>query len=128
MKFYTLAMILFIFNISLAIINYVGVMSYTGVQYQSEWINAVGDKNDFLNQSYTTSAVDDTGSNDYGNFKKGLSMLVKTIFYATVGFPFMFHQFGLDAGLCVLLAIPIYAVYIFGLLQFFSKQGFEGIR
>jgi len=126
MKFYTLAMILFMFNISLAVINYVGIMN-TAVAYQSEWISTVG-SNDFLNQSYASTTVDDSGSDDYGNFKKGLSIFVKTIFYATVGFPWMFHEFGLDSGLCFLLGIPIYAVYIFGLVQFFSKQGFEGIR
>src|SRR4030043_665712 len=122
MKFYTLAMILFMFNISLAVINYVGILN-TAVAYQSEWVNTVGG-NEFLNQSYASTTVDDSGSDDYGNFKKGLSIFVKTIFYATVGFPWMFHEFGLDSGLCFLLGIPIYAVYIFGLVQFFSKQGF----
>jgi hypothetical protein len=127
MKFYTLAMILFCFNISLSLINYLGIMSYQEVAVQSDWLETVGNKGEFLNQSHASTAVDDSGSDDYGNFKKGLSIFVKTIFYATVGFPWMFHQFGLDAGLCAILAIPIYIVYIFGLLQFFSKQGFEGI-
>ncbi len=59
MKFYTLAMLLLMFNISLAIINYID--EATGYLYQStymkEWTDEVGNK-ELLNQSYSSSTVE----------------------------------------------------------------------
>lgn len=126
MKFYTLAMLLLLFNVSLAILNVVDVMGYQA-NYQDEWIDNTM-SSDAVNQSYAPSSAESDDATDYGNFKKGLSLFIQTIFYATIGFPWMFHNFGLHASLCVLFGGIIYVVYIVGLIQLFSKQPFGGMR
>ena len=127
MKFYTLAMLLFMLNVSMALINYVDVMNYQ-TAYQSDWINEVGNL-ESINQSYAPSSVEtDTESTAFGNFKKGACMCLTTLFYATIGFPMMFRNFGLDWGLALLISAPIYVIYIIGLVQFFSKQPLGGMR
>lgn len=127
MKFYTIAMLLLMLNVSMSIINYVDVMSYQKT-YQQEWVNEVGNI-EYINQSYASSNIDaDAETTAYGNFKKGASLFISTLFYATVGFPWMFRNFGLDWGLAILISVPIFVIYIVGILQFISKQPLGGMR
>jgi len=126
MKFYTLAMLILMFNISLAVLNYVDVLSYQQ-GYQKEWLDEVGG-DDYLNQSYSPSNVESDASTEYGNYKKGLSLFIKTLFYATIGFPWMFASLGLNVVISALISLPIYVIYIVGLIQLFSKQSFGGMR
>lgn len=127
MKFYTIAMLLLMLNVGMSIINYIDVMNYQ-TTYQSDWVDEVGNV-DALNQSYAPSSVEADASNTaFGNFKKGASMFITTLFYATIGFPWMFRNFGLDWGLALLLSAPIFVIYIVGLIQLFSKQPLGGMR
>ena len=125
MKFYNLAMIIFLLSLSMSIINYIDVV---GVQYRNQqyWVAEASDDN-ILNQSYGNEGLDDEGSTDYGNYPKGLSMLT-IIFHATIGFPFLLKSFGLDPFLAFLLSAPLYIVYIVGIAQFISKNPMEGMK
>lgn len=127
MKFYTLAMFILLFNVSLAILNFIDVGSYQGVQPQQEWLDEVSNT-DYLNQSYASSSVEADDSTTFGNFKKGLSLFIKTLFYATIGFPWLFISFGLNSVLAGLISLPIYIIYVVGLIQLFSKQPLGGMR
>lgn len=132
MKFYTLALLIFLFSVSVGVIkeidkeNAFSGYSPTG---QNDWVGEVKDE-DYLNESYAPTAV--SGSTDeetiFGDTRKGLSLFAKAVFHASIGFPFLLKSFGVPTGLAVLLSLPIYIIHIIALVQVIWRQPFGGMR
>ena len=126
MKFYAIALFLFIFNISIGAMNELAIV-HTDKQMQTGWNT---DINQIKNDKYSDTSVSgsDTQVNfGFGDFVKGFWYFIKAVGYATVGVFFMYTNFGLPMVLAGLFSLPVYLIYGVALAQFLANRGMKNM-
>lgn len=130
MKFYSVAMIVFLITLGFGLVdNVLGAYIDYNVPSDQEWISKVN-SDAFQNQSYSPANLEQSGDeqNVFGNFRLGLSVFIDALGSATVTFPWMLNDWGVPLGLAFLFALPIWLIYMVGLIQVFAKTSFGGMR
>lgn len=130
MKFYVIAMMVFLLSISVALIQQIDVMNYNQA-YQKDWIDYAA-SDSFKDQGYDNPPFDSNSGNDgnmFTDYRVGATIFLKALYYATVGLAEMLKNFGAPGVLAVLFALPIWMVYFVFIVQvLLLKFGFEGTR
>lgn len=128
MKFYTIAMMVFLLSLSISIISQLDIMN-VNMAYQADWISQV-QSDSYKNQNYTSGLAPDqnSGSDIFSDFRIAITIFGMSLFYTTVGMPFMLSGFGLSMGLALLISLPIWLIYFMAIIQLLLRTGFEGMK
>lgn len=116
MKYVFIALFILCFNISVAMINSLGI---TGIQdvYNSEWFGELNQTaTNQLTYSPSVGSQDDT-IRSTGDLAKGVSITGKALIRSIVDVPFTFQLLAVPYSLALLLSIPIYLFYLLALAQ-----------
>ena len=127
MKFYAIALFIFILNISIGIMNYADVVDHSDKEMLNEWNEDVESIKD---DKYTDSGVaaeSAQSSFGFGDFLKAVWFFIKAIWYATIGVGFMYTSFGIPAYLAALLSLPVYLIYGVAIAQFIGNRGMKSM-
>ena len=124
MKYYAIALLIFLINVSVAATNEMGIL-YTEIHPQDDWFGNV-DNNALANENYVQSSVSSTSTNfGFGEFAKGLWYFVKAIGLAIIGVPYVLAMFGLQSPYTYIFSLPIYLIYLVGIAQFVSNRALK---
>jgi hypothetical protein len=125
MKFFAIALFIFLLNISISVINTVDVL-YTEVQPQDEYITEV--QNVAGTGSYSETGVTSSSENfGFGDFVKAFWYFIKAVGMAIVGVYWLYTSFGLAPQLAILFSAPVYLLYIVGIAQFIGNRGMKNM-
>ena len=125
MKFFAIALFIFLLNISISVINTVDVL-YTDVQAQDEYINEIQDVAG--SGSYSETGVTSSNENfGFGDFVKAFWYFIKAVGMAIVGVYWLYTSFGLSPALAILFSAPVYLLYIIGIAQFIGNRGMKNM-
>lgn len=118
MKFYQIALFIFLFNLSLSILNGMNVLGQQYIQHDTKWNKSVEQIGNATNEaSYTINPTF-----IFGDFIMGLRLFTQAIGNATVLLPFFLSQLGVPKPLIVTLTGGTWFVYTIGILQFVSGR------
>lgn len=123
MKFWNIALFMFLLQISIGVINAIGL---TNIQYQQQedWIDTVNNDN-LSDESYVQSQLEDTsfGFGDFISLIKGIWYFISTVGLAIVSVPYTLGIFGMHAPFTYYFSAPIYFIYVIALAQFIRGVG-----
>lgn len=120
MRFVSLAMFLFCIHISMALVNASGIYEVS-LNPDQQWIDQV-DQDELKNQEYIQDQVNTDVSFDLGDLVKGLFFFVTTFGFSVIVLPATFIQFGVPTAIAILLSVPFYMMYFFGLAQWIANR------
>ena len=125
MKFFAIALFIFLLNISISIVNTVDIL-YTDVTPQDEYINEIQDVAGTGSYSETgvTSSSDNFG---FGDFINAFWYFIKAVGMAIVGVYWLYTSFGLSPALAILFSAPVYLLYIVGIAQFIGNRAMQSM-
>lgn len=132
MKFYIIAMMVFLVSLSVAFLNTLDVMNqdqyYGSGPVNQEWLDAVQSEG-YKDQTFESSPVQNDQQTDFNSlseFRIAMSILGTTLKYATYGFAGMLKSFGMPGVLAVLFAIPVWLIYFIFIAQIILRFTLEG--
>jgi len=129
MKFYTIALFIFLVHISAAVINSMNITDAYSIQPTQSWFDAVGQSSSQNQQYFQSSAQQSsTASFGFGDFVKGFAIFVLTFAFGLVAVPYTMMQFGMDLGTATLFSLPVYLVYGGAIAQFISNRANKGMN
>lgn len=123
MRFVEIAILLFLLQVSFAIVNATGIYD-TQLQPQNDWINDVDDQ-ELANSSYVQSQVSSSTTDTFGDFVRGLYYFVKALGWAIISVPYTLGQLGMIAPYTYYLSAPVYFLYFLAIAQFIRGQDVE---
>lgn len=118
MKFYQIALFIFVFNASVSVLNSANVFG-AYITDDPQWMQNLNTKFD-TNSTYSINpeAV-------FGDFILGLRILIEALGNATILLPFFLSQLGVPAELNTVLTAGTWLTYAVALAQFFSGRTVE---
>lgn len=129
MKFFVVSMMVFLLSLSVAIIGEMDAINYNQA-YQKDWVDYINSTN-YQNQSYGNAPVEagaDSGSDIFTDFRIAMNIFGKSLYYSTVGFPFMLNSFGVPKVVAFLVALPLWMMYFAAIIQLLLRFGFAGSK
>lgn len=131
MKFITIAVFILLVNVSLAMVNAMGIVDSNYEKAPSqEWFDELN-KEELRNEQYVQSQVSgDTGGFDFGDVWrtiKSLFYFVKVVVIGVVAVPYTLTQLGLSLTMASLISIPVYAAYLLGLAEWIGGRQTKGM-
>lgn len=126
MKIISIMILLLSIQVAAAIVNAAGGFYFT-MQPQQQLFSSVQDN--VNNGQYGESLAQTSAlQNDFGDFLEVFPTFVLTVVLSIVAVPYLLIQFGVPITLSLLISLPIYFVYVLGIIQFASNRGTEGMR
>lgn len=143
MRAYSLALVIFIFMLSLSFVSTtimadyktgvdIGGMGHTG-QTPEEWYMSNADEIEEIGNSATDEAT--TGDADfswYNNIYKpvalGMPMVLGVFYDCTFGLKAMLISIKVPDSLALILSIIAWFIYIIGLIQWITNRGFKQVN
>ena len=126
MKFYAIALFIFILNISIGVMNYADLL-HSDKQMLTEWNDDVESIKDDKYSDSGVAAQEAQASFGFGDFLKAVWFFIKALWYATIGVGFMYTSFGIPAYLAALLSLPVYLIYGVAIAQFIGNRGMKSM-
>lgn len=134
MRAYNLALIVFIFSMSLAFISGLGIVDggietlYIGSLTPEEFV--YDNQNEFSGIATDTPTVDNQATFSWYNavYKSvvlGIPFVVKVFLYATFGLPVLLDVIGIPGTLAALLGVLGWLIYLMGIVQWVTNRGFK---
>ena len=117
MKFYQIALYLFIFNLSLSIVNSLGVFD-VWIQPDTNWQKDVNLTGHQINQS----SYNINPTMIFGDFIMGLRVFVQSVGNATILLPFFLNQMGVPPSMRDAITAIVWFSYVVGIIQFVSGR------
>lgn len=134
MKFFIIAMMLFLLSLSVAVINTLDIMNqdqhYGTAYYDAEWISQI-QASAYKDQTFESSPVQNDQQSDFNSlseFRIAISIIGKSLKNATYGLPKMLISFGLPSAIAIFIALPVWIIYFIFIAQIILRFGFEGTR
>ena len=124
MKLVILAFTLFLLNISIVIVDQLGIYHYKPGE-SDNWRQDVEEASD--DEFNPDVAVDVATSFGFGDFISGFTKFVDLLWRMTL-LGNQLKIFGLDAGLATLFNFIGIFIYILGVFQFISNRGLKGMQ
>jgi hypothetical protein len=119
MKFYNIALFVFLFNLALSIVNSLNLTSAYAMPAE-QW-------NLPTNVTYTGSGLS-TATVLFGDFVKALAWFIDAFAKATVLLPELIKSFGFPDIIAWAIASAVWFVYLAGIIQFVSGRSFGVIQ
>ena len=117
MKFYQIALFIFAFNASLSILNSLDLFgSY--IQHDTQWMQDLSRMQNESNYKVSATAI-------FGDFVKGLSILIEALGNATVLLPYFLAKLGAPAELNAVITAGSWLTYGIAIAQFLSGRVVE---
>lgn len=129
MKFYTIAMMMFILNVSLAIINAASLFTGTAIQPQQDWLDEASAVATNDEEYFQKAALQE--SSDFlslGDFLRGLWLFVKNFAKGVVAPYYILRQFGMPVQIAVPISSSVYLIYFIGIAQFIANRGMKTMK
>lgn len=124
MKFLDVVVFLLCLNVAISLINATGVFASTAqVQPQDTWMSKFSDS-DLEDSSYLQTELS-SSQGSLGDIAFSLFHFVSNFFLGVVALPYLFNQFGIPYFLGTLISIPLYAMYMIGIVQFIRGFSLE---
>ena len=118
MKFYQIALFIFVFNASISVLNSANIFG-AYIVHDTQWMQDLNTKFDTNNTySVNPAAV-------FGDFIKGLKIILEAIGNATILLPFFLTQLGVPAELKVVLTAGTWLTYAIAIGQFLAGRTVE---
>lgn len=126
MRFYGIAMLIFLLNVSVLFVNELDIF-YVTHQAQQDWFDDVNQP-ELSNEEYIQTSVSSTTTDfGFGDFVKGLWYFIKSLGLAIIGVPYVLVIFGLQPPYTYIFSLPVYLIYVVALAQFISNRGLKGM-
>lgn len=122
MRFYTIALFLFGFNLILNLLMQTAL--YENIQQYPGWNDTIKSQK---NQTYLgDSATQISSGQEFGDVIKMGGILITTL-YGALAVPghFIYNEFGLPSELANVITLMVWIIYIVGLVQFFANRSFK---
>jgi len=127
MKIYQIALVIFLFNLSLSMLNEMHIFDYS-IPADKNWSKKIEEIGQGVNKS--ASGESGTISNPFkidvtmifGDFITGLKILIASISNATVMLPYFLEKLGVPSALRTVLTAATWFAYAIGTLQFISGR------
>jgi len=119
MKFYNIALFVFIFNLVLAMLNSLALTTAYAVPSEAWQINT--------NITYTGSGLSSTAL-VFGDFVKALGWFIDAFAKATILLPELIKSFGFPDIIAWVISSAVWFVYLAGIIQFVSGRSFGAIQ
>lgn len=133
MRFYDIALFLFIFNLLAGFFVEIGMASFSE-EYPSE-IEGFGTEEVQTSLNETGTAIDETQEGLFGEINfivenvrlvvRGISILWGALINATILFPIMLTTLKFPSPLVLVLSSIVYLVYLVGIIQFLLGKSFK---
>lgn len=126
MKIFVIALVLFLLNISVGIVDFLGIFPINlPIATQDPWKEEAKDVED---SEFVKSAVGEEGATNFnfGDVGKSINEF-RNIVGRVVSIKQTFILFGIKEELAKLLALPVNFLYIIGLAQVIGNRGFKGM-
>jgi|Deesub1362B_J571_1020462.scaffolds.fasta_scaffold00704_6 hypothetical protein len=117
MKFYEIALFVFLFNLSLGILNSHALFGGGYIQHDTKWQEDVQIRGGDIQSSYEINP-----SMIFGDFIAGLQLFFIAIANATVLLPFFLSQLGVPLSLNGTITAGTWFTYVVGIAQFISGR------
>lgn len=118
MRFYTIALFLFAFNLIIGIFNSTG--EYTNIQGYSGWDETVANSKD--TDYLGSSAAEISTGQEFGDVIKMGGLLIDTLSAALFAPGHYLNEFGVPSIITSMFTLMVWIVYVVGLVQFFSNR------
>jgi len=124
MRFYDIALFLFVFNIALSVVTELNVFGYS-VPSNDEWINKTYENvTNFATASKLESS--DISFLTIGqNLLSGIGLAFKILAYSTILIEPRFESLGVPSRIAWLISMPIYLLYGIAIAQLLSGRAFK---
>ncbi len=133
MRFYDLALFLFIFNLTMGLFNELGVLP--GITFQKEtWGYEVQEGNvKYVKISNDSLFAGDSITQDLGFYAmikmimNGIKAFIVSFGKATILFPLMLAELKVPNNINLVLTSVVWFIYFAGLLQWWTGRSVEGV-
>lgn len=116
-------MLIFMLNVSISMINALGVVGTYSTQPQQQWINDVGEQALQDEEYFQSVATQDVSTAfGFGDFLKGLVLFVTTFAVGVLAPAYILTAFGVPTAQAILWSLPFYPVYALALSQYISNR------
>lgn len=120
-KYYSLALFIFVLHVSMAVINATGVFPMAK-QPMSEWFDKVND-DQLANEEYVQSSVSSTSVwGTIADFVKGLFYFIVALGLGIIAVPYTLGIFGMVAPFTYYFSLPFYLIYLVALAQIIANR------
>lgn len=121
MKFYSLALFLFLIHVSMAITNATDIFPMSR-QPMTEWFDKVND-DQLADEEYMQSSVSSTSVfGAIADFVKGLFYFILALGLGIIAVPYTLSTFGLVAPFTYYFSLPFYLIYIIAVAQLIANR------
>ncbi len=118
MKFYQIALCLFLFNLSLSLLNDMHIFDYE-IPADTAWQAEIENISQTVSGA-STFKIDPTMI--FGDFITGMQMFVTAVGKATVLLPYLLYELHVPDQLIAVLTAATWFSYVIGMLQFISGR------
>lgn len=121
MKFYSLALFLFLLHVSMAIVNATAIFPMSK-QPMTEWFDKVND-DQLSDEEYMQSSVSSTSVwGGIADFVKGLFYFILALGIGIIAVPYTLSIFGMIAPFTYYFSLPFYLIYIIAVAQLIANR------
>lgn len=118
MKFVTIAIILFLFQVVFGMVNALGSFSTVQIQQESDWLAA-----SMQSQSYSPSSEQAASTNfGFGDFVKGFLYFVDVFAQSLISVGYTLSCLGVPAIFIPFVTYPVYLMYALGISQYIANR------
>lgn len=126
MKVYEIALFILLIQVSIAFFNATGIFGATMVA-DTEYTNQIN--NTYQGATFSDSPVaQDNVSWDFWGVLKSIFYFGSVFLLGVALPPYVLVQFGIPLSLACIVSVPIFLIYIVGLIQLIRGVGFEGMK
>lgn len=120
MRFFHIAVILLLIQVSIPLVNEMGLFD-NPMAYSSEWVSTVNSsKNDAYSQNPTANFQEFLSQKE--DDVKGLFYFLRVVVSSIVWIPFTLSIFGMSSPATYYLSIPFYFIYVCAIAEFITKN------
>jgi hypothetical protein len=130
MKFITIAVFVLLLNVSMAVVNELGIVdsAYEKTPTQ-EWFDVLG-QDQLRDKEYVQTQV--SGSTGFGfghiwSTVKSIFYFILVVVWGVVAVPYTLTELGLSLTLASLISIPVYVAYLLGLAEWIGGRQSKGM-
>lgn len=129
MKFYTIALMVFLLNISAAVINVAGLFTGYSIQPQQSWIDEASATATQNEEYFQNIAAQDVSENlGFGDFLKGLALFIRQFAKGVIAPYYLLKQFGMPTRIAIPISSSVYIIYFFAIAQFIANRGAKSME
>lgn len=126
MKFYDIALFMFILQICIALLNATGIFA-VAYQPDSGWLAKFQDEQ-LTDASYVRDDVSSGDDLNWGDFVKGLFLFVEKFALGVFVVPYTLGLFGLAMPYTLYISMVVYFIYFGAIIQMIANRNMKSMK